>query len=96
MKPIKTTPAAPLTVEQLLAVEAFRVKYSDRRQLRRFGCSDWVEVLQQAWQQGWDAGEPNGAHLRTLRNTPEAMRYLMGFLQPLTSSERQRLRLDLL
>lgn len=96
MKQIKTNPAAPLTVEQLQAVEAFRVKYSDRRQLRRLGCADWVEALQQAWQQGWDAGEPNGGHLRRLRNTPEAMRYLMGFLQPLTSTERQRLRLDFL
>lgn len=93
MEPIKTTPAAPLTVEQLQAVEAFRVKYSDRRQLRRLGCADWVEALQLAWHQGWDASEASGGHLRTLRNTPEAMRYLMGFLQHLSPKERQRLTL---
>lgn len=94
MEPIKTGPAVPLTVEQLQAVEAFRVKYAARRQLRRLGCADWVEALQLAWHQGWDASEPSGGHLRTLRNTPAAMRYLMQFLLPLTSKQRQKMRLS--
>jgi hypothetical protein len=58
------------TSEQMAAVEAFRKKYSPRRELNRLGARNWKDALMIAWSDGWDAYEPGGHHLRSIRNDP--------------------------
>lgn len=64
------------TPPQLQALEAFRLKYSDRRLLKIRRYIDWVEALQCAWAQGWDDREPGGGCLRMVRNTPGGHEWL--------------------
>lgn len=70
MNPLTLATGGNPTPDQLSALEAFRVKYSDRARLKRLQCRNWIEALQLAWYAGWDDREPGGGHLRSVRNDP--------------------------
>lgn len=54
--------------EWIVAIEAFRAKFSNKTILNKRGFSNWKDALLAAWLQGWDDREPDGHFLRAVRN----------------------------
>lgn len=56
------------TLEQVAAIQEFRIEYSHPDRMERLGATSWKECLLVAWARGWDADRENGGSLRYLRN----------------------------